>query len=244
MSIDIMKLAKPKYSLGLFNISGINNAFETYKDYLKLNELTPDKYNITIGDVIDYLNYLVNVEYLSDRVSENNLVSKFNILPIERKEPSSLLFVEYLVLLYESEITPFKPNKDAILRYKNMPEFKAISSNIKYIPFWNYIGLLLPFYNLDFILNHIDLVLDGNEEYRRKIFHLVSLKELVKKSLREFINISLKHSIEFVNDRIVIMEFVNSDTITLKTTDSIYKLMIDFIDNNGERFLDVLEEKT
>lgn len=124
-----------------------------------------------------------------------------------------------------------------------MAEYNIVSTESKYIGWWNYILLLLPFYDLDFILNHIDMVIDNNLEYKRVITHLHTLKELIIKSLREFINSSLKDNISFLSDKISFIEMVNDETISLKSTDSIYKLMMDFIDNNEDVFRDILEER-
>lgn len=243
MSIDLHAMAKIRYNLGLFNIGCINNAFDTYKDYLKLNEIMPDKQQPMLGDVLEYLSYMINVENLADRINENTYVSIFNVLPMERKEPHSFLFTEYLLLPYLTDIIEYKPTKESILRYKDMAEYNAISGNIKYVVYWNYILLLLPYYNLDFILNHIDLVIEGNDEYRKIIKHAHNLKELVLKSFREFITSNLKSSTDFLSDKISIIELVNSETISIKCSDSIFKIMMDFIDNNGERFKDLLEER-
>lgn len=243
MSLDLQKNVNIRYNVGIYNIGNIINSYVTYKDYLKLNNLYPKKNEVEIEDIINYLNYLINIENLSDRLSENSIVSLFNILPKEKKEPGSLIFTEYLILPYLSEIIPYIPNSDSIRNYRKMAEYNIVSTESKYIGWWNYILLLLPFYDLDFILNHIDMVIDNNLEYKRVITHLHTLKELIIKSLREFINSSLKDNISFLSDKISFIEMVNDETISLKSTDSIYKLMMDFIDNNEDVFRDILEER-
>lgn len=243
MSLDLQKTVNIKYNLGLYNIGSIINSYETYKDYLELNNILPSKEELKFEDIIDYMCYMLNVENLSDRLNENSIISLFNILPKEKKEPRSLLFVEYLILPFLSDIVPYTPTRDSIRRYKDMAEYNVISSDVRYVMYWNYILLLLPYYNLEFILNHIDMVKENNNEYRRIITHLHSLKELVIKSLREFISTSLKDNVDFLSDKISFITLVNDESIAIKSSDSIYKLMMDFIDNNGERFKDMLEER-
>lgn len=242
---------------GYFNVSNIVNSYNSLKQYVKDYSISFKRFP-ELNEILDILENRINAQCLDDELINSNNAEVFELyFSYKAAQNRSNVIDDVITLLFlpiDGKIKSSHTSLDSILKsvtrldfkdietynFKDYTFFKEIKES-KWYKYGDYVILLANYFEKDFILRHLEGIESNNEDYLKVLTTFRTLSTLLLTNINIFVNNLDSNIKNILQSRYSFVRQYNDDTISIFCSDIIYKLMLEYVLHNPEKFIEVNE---